>query len=116
MPSMKTPRSTSPRARKSPKRLATRTYPILEFDPSQIAIIEPRRVHKPINAPKHCVLCFFQDVIDDLVRNGARVIHTASWHPANHPIYELEINANRLPAIHPRGRASPSPPLHAILS
>src|SRR6202521_5148300 len=104
---MKPKRSKSPApAHKYPKRLVTRAFPILEFDPSPIAIIEPRRVHKPINAPRHCVLCFFQDVIDELVRNGARVIHTASWETGKHPIYELEISGKRLAVIHPRVGAS----------
>jgi uridine phosphorylase len=114
---MKPPRSKSPASTRNPptKRLPTRTYPILEFDPSPIAIIEPRRVHKPINAPKHCVLCFFQDVIDELVRNGARVIHTASWETGKHPIYELEINGKRLAVIHPRVGASVSAALLELM-
>jgi uridine phosphorylase len=105
---MKTPRSKTARAPKSPKRLARRTYPILEFDPSPIAIIEPRRVHKPINAPKHCVLCFFQDVIDELVRNGAHEIHNERWETGNHPIYELEFKGERLAVLHPRVGAAVS--------
>ena len=100
---MKPPRSKSPpRTSHAAKRLPTRTYPILEFDPSPIAIIEPRRVHKPINAPKHCVLCFFQDVIDELVRNGAREIHVANWETGRHPVYELDFNGQRLAVMHPR--------------
>ena len=39
------------------------SYPILEFDPAPEAIIEPSRTIKPIDAPEHCVICFFQDVI-----------------------------------------------------
>src|ERR1700731_2687404 len=60
-------------------RLIARPFPIIEYDPSPTAIIEPRRVYKRIDIPKHCVLCFFQDVIDDLVRNGARQIHVERW-------------------------------------
>ncbi len=101
---MKNPRAKSPTParNRATKRLRPRPFPILEFDPSPVAIIEPRRVHKPIGAPRHCVLCFFQDVIDELVRNGARAIHTASWETGKHPIYELEINGRRLAVIHPR--------------
>src|SRR5260221_4871668 len=94
------------RRRKSParttKRLLARTFPIIEFDPSPTAIIEPRRVYKRIDIPKHCVLCFFQDVIDDLVRNGARQIHVERWETGNHPIYELDFNGRRLAVMHPR--------------
>ncbi len=85
-----------------PKRLAARLFPILEFDPAPVAIIEPRRVHKSIGAPQHCVLCFFQDVIDELIRNGAREIHSETWETGKHPIYELEFNGRRLAVVHPR--------------
>jgi uridine phosphorylase len=37
-------------------------YPILEFDRSPEAIIEPSRVIRPIDGiAERCVLCFFQD-------------------------------------------------------
>jgi uridine phosphorylase len=85
-----------------PKRLPTRAFPIIEYDSSPTAIIEPRRVYKRIDIPKHCVLCFFQDVIDDLVRNGAREIHVEHWETGKHPIYELDFNGRRLAVLHPR--------------
>src|ERR1700693_6569017 len=87
---------------KSPKRLPTRLFPIIEYDPSPTAIIEPRRVYKRIDVPKHCVLCFFQDVIDDLVRNGAREIHVANWESGRQPVYEFDFNGRRLAVLHPR--------------
>ena len=94
------------RRRKSPSRtskpLAARAFPIIEHDPSPTAIIEPRRVYKRIDIPKHCVLCFFQDVIDDLVRNGAREIHAEQWETGNHPVYEMDFNGKRLAVVHPR--------------
>jgi uridine phosphorylase len=85
------------------KPLATRDFPILEHDPSTPAIIEPRRVYKTIDIPRHCVLCFFQDVIDDLVLNGgAREIDHADSEVGRHPIYEVEIEGRRLAVVHPR--------------
>ena len=39
------------------------TYPILEFDPTPTAIIEPKHLIEPIDIPEHCVLCFFRFVI-----------------------------------------------------
>jgi uridine phosphorylase len=96
----------NPRTRKSPsrnlKRLIARTFPIIEHDPSPTAIIEPSRVYKRRDVPRHCVLCFFQDVIDELVRNGARLIHAERWETGNHPIYELDFNGRRLAVMHPR--------------
>jgi uridine phosphorylase len=88
---------------KSPKRLPTRPFPIIEYDPSPTAIIEPRRVYKRIDIPKHCVLCFFQDVINDLVLDGgAREIDHDMSEIGRHPVYELEFNGQRLAVIHPR--------------
>jgi uridine phosphorylase len=50
------------------------TYPILEFDPERTAIIEPSRVFKPLEGmPEHCVLCFFQNVIEQLIEEGLAV-------------------------------------------
>src|ERR1700691_4335099 len=92
---------------RSAKRLPTRTFPILEYDPSPTAIIEPRRVYKKIDIPKHCVLCFFQDVIDDLILNGgAREIDHAISEVGRHPVYEVEIGARRLAVVHPRTGAA----------
>ena len=39
-------------------------YPILEFDSTREALIEPSRLIKPRDVPEHCVICFFQEVID----------------------------------------------------
>ena len=41
-----------------------RTYPILEFDPTPQAVIEPCRVIAAADVPECCVVCFFQEVID----------------------------------------------------
>ncbi len=37
-------------------------YPILEFDPTPEALIEPKRVIRPRDIPEHCVACFFREV------------------------------------------------------
>ncbi len=85
------------------KRLTTRPFPIIEYDPCPTAIIEPRSVYKRIDIPKHCVLCFFQDVIDDLILNGgAREIDHAESEVGRHPVYEVEIDGKRLAVVHPR--------------
>jgi uridine phosphorylase len=77
------------------------TAPILEFDPTRIAIIEPRRIYKRKDIPQHCVLCFFQDVIDDLIRSGARQIYAAKSEIGEHPVYEIEFEGKRLAFAHP---------------
>ena len=39
-------------------------YPILEFDPTPEALIEPKRVIRPRDTPEHCIVCFFREVIE----------------------------------------------------
>lgn len=81
---------------------AIKQYPILEFDPSPEAIIEPSKVIKPIDAPEHCVICFFQEAIARVVRErNAKVIASHRWEDAGHPIYETEMDGKRLAFVHP---------------
>jgi uridine phosphorylase len=77
-------------------------YPILEFDPTPEAIIEPRRVIRAKDVPEHAVACFFQDVITKLCDDGRAPIiahHRSEIGP--HPLYELDVNGRRLAVFHP---------------
>jgi uridine phosphorylase len=77
-------------------------YPILEFDPAPEAIIEPSRIIKPIDAPEHCVICFFREVTERLVADGqARVIAIERSEMGEHPLYELAVADRRLAFFHP---------------
>ncbi len=77
-------------------------FPILEYDPARSAVIEPHVTHPRREIPEHCVLCFFQDVIDDVCRH-ARVIYSGSGEEGVHrPIYELEFGNRRIAVRHPR--------------
>lgn len=78
------------------------SIPLLELDSDPRAIIDPTRHKRLANFPKRCVLCFFQDVLDDLVRNGAREIDRAESEGGQHPVYEVEIEGERLAVAHPR--------------
>ena len=79
-----------------------RVYPILEFDPSRAAIIEPSRVVERIDAPEHCVICFFQEVIDALLDSRAlTTIYEETWEDSVHLFYELEVDGRRLALFHP---------------
>lgn len=76
--------------------------PILEFDPSPTAVIEPDAVADPIDIPPHVVLCFFQDVIQDVVeRHGARQIDVLISEIGQNPVYELELDGSRVALVHP---------------
>jgi uridine phosphorylase len=77
-------------------------YPILEYDPAGEAIIEPSRVLKPMDIAERCVVCFFQDVIYDLVSSGqARQVAKSVSEMGDHPIYELKYHGQRLAFFHP---------------
>jgi len=77
--------------------------PLLESNRSRIAIIEPSRVIEPIDIAEHCVLCFFQEVIAELVREGAkaRLIHNAESEAGDYPVYEMEYGHRKLAVVHP---------------
>lgn len=81
--------------------LSTHAYPILEFDAALGALINPR-AHDQIDLPEHAVACFFQDVIIQLQQDHqAKVIHHLRSEIGLHPIYEIELNGQRLAVFHP---------------
>jgi uridine phosphorylase len=76
--------------------------PILEFDPTSQAIIEPSRIIKPIDIPEYCVMCFFQDVLASVAaEHNARIIHHLGSEIGKNPIYEIEVDGKRLAFVHP---------------
>ena len=76
--------------------------PILEFDHTREAIIEPGKLIQPGDVPEHCVICFFADVIAWLQENHAvRVIGHSKSEIGLHPLYEIEHNGQRLAFFHP---------------
>lgn len=80
----------------------TQTYPILEFDPTQEAIIEPGKVITSVDAPEHCVITFFREVLEKLHEEGkAQIIAHRRWEDMDRPLYELDFQGRRLAAFHP---------------
>jgi uridine phosphorylase len=98
------------RPRTSPRRIHGRTQgaaiPLLEFDGGRIAIIEPARVIKPIDIAEHCVLCFFQEVIREVVHE-AHPVHTGQSEAGDYPVYELDYGGRRLAVVSP-GMGAPA--------
>ncbi len=77
------------------------TAPILEFDPAPEAFIEPSRVFEPRDVPEHCVMCFFQKVLDKVIlERNARILVAHEWADGAHPLYEIEHRGRRLAFIH----------------
>lgn len=77
-------------------------YPILEFDPTRLAIIEPSKVIQLMDVPEHCVICFFSEVVAKVcAERNAKIITCCRWEDAEHLLYELNVDGKRIAVIHP---------------
>jgi len=86
-----------------------REFPILEYDPSPRAIIEPAEIIDRIDAPEACVLCFFLEVIEKVARErDAKVIMKRPWEDGDHLVYEIEHQGKRLAFAQPGVGAPPA--------
>ena len=55
-------------------------YPILEFDSTREAFIEPSKVVRPRNMPEHCVICFFKEVVERITAEySAKMLVENRW-------------------------------------
>jgi uridine phosphorylase len=78
------------------------SYPILEYDPTRKAFIEPSRVNKERDMPQACVICFFNDIIEKVVsEHNARILVENRWEDGPHPVYEIVHQGQRLAFFHP---------------
>lgn len=76
--------------------------PLLDFTPTREAIIEPSITTKAIDAPEHCVLCFFQEVLSRLSQQVPfKQIARHRSEMGTHPLWEFEMNGKRIAAFHP---------------
>jgi uridine phosphorylase len=82
--------------------LKRKKYPILEYDSTQEAVIEPNKLIKMIDIPEYCVITYFQDVINQIIRShNAKQIHAIKSEIGEHPIYEICYHGKRLAFLHP---------------
>jgi uridine phosphorylase len=81
----------------------TGSAPIVEFDGEAEAILEPRKLIKPLaSMPTHGVICFFQDVIKHFIQLGlAQEIYAMGSEMDRHPIYVHEVQGHRVALFHP---------------
>jgi uridine phosphorylase len=77
--------------------------PILEFDPTRVAVIEPAAVMAPEDdVPRHVVLCFFREVIESVVASHAVAERTPfKAEHGVHPFWELDREGRRFGLFHP---------------
>ena len=81
--------------------------PILEYDPSRDAVVEPHIAIKRFDVPAHVVLCFFRDAIAALVEElGGREIGRLGSEIGSFPVFQVEIDGRPL-AIAQAGVGAP---------
>ncbi len=79
------------------------TAPILEHDPATEALIEPGKLIRPCaEMPGACVLCFFHDVIAELLDAG-RLCEIACLRSemGRHPVYRFDAPGGAVALAHP---------------
>jgi len=80
----------------------TGDYPILEFDPAEVAVIEPHQLISSVAFPERAVACFFQDVIDMLVaERGLKPLTAQRSEMGLHPVYTIRHAGMPLAIFHP---------------
>lgn len=78
-------------------------YPILEYDDTREAMIEPGKVIKRQDGfPERCVVCFFQDVIDDFEKRGLLTrIRQIKTEMAVHRFFSFQLREHTLALFQP---------------
>ena len=77
-------------------------YPILEFDPDTTAFIEPHELLQPIDISRRCVLCFFQDVLQELLSAGQlHFVHNLGSEIGHNPVYKMSVDRVQIAVVHP---------------
>jgi len=83
------------------------TYPILEYDSTLEAFIEPSKVIRPRDLPEHCVICFFKEVVEKVItEHNAKMLVENRWEDGPHTVYEIAYKGQRLAFYHPGVGAS----------
>ena len=83
--------------------VATKMPAILEFDPDKPAFIEPAKVLKRLeNMPENCVICFFNDVIASLEKQGRlELITQLKSEIGFNPVYLIKGLEKPVALLHP---------------
>ena len=77
--------------------LHKKEYPILEFDTDRSAVIEPHLFYEKGDAPRHCVITFFREVIERKRAEGSLTqIAELGCEMLKIPIYETVCEGKRI--------------------
>lgn len=75
-------------------------YPILEFDKSKQAVINPSDILPKIDISEYCVICYFKEVVQKVASlPETKVIYTTEWESGNYPLFETEYNGKKIAFI-----------------
>lgn len=76
--------------------------PLLEFDPDKAALIEPQTYPVTGEVPEHAVMCFFQEVIDDVCGDGkAERVAVFRWAHGDSVLYRLQTSNGPVAVFRP---------------
>ena len=75
--------------------------PILEFDPSPTAVIEPHMMREVVQVPPATVMCFFSDVIERLRQSGAATLFELQAAHGTHPVLQVDTRKGPVAVFHP---------------
>jgi len=83
--------------------MKSREFPIIEYDPERIAIIEPSKIIRKIGAPERCIIPFYGNVIERLSDKGIfnEIGRERSIVMPDLPLYEMKHNGKRLAVMTP---------------
>jgi uridine phosphorylase len=66
-------------------------YPILEYDDTQVAKIEPSFSHNKTEGYEYCVITFFREVLENMQKKGLiKVVKLLNCETMDIPIYEMD--------------------------
>ncbi len=72
-------------------------YPILEFDDTPVAKIEPSFSHKKTEGYEYCVITFFREVLENMEKKGLiKPVKFLNCETVDIPIYEMEYMAKKV--------------------
>ena len=73
-------------------------FPILEFDEDKNAFIRPSNLVQPIDGiSEKCVLCFFSEVIEKIIKEYThKIVYTFKSEGINYPLYEFEYMGEKI--------------------
>ncbi len=83
-------------------KIKSEEYPILEFDPDKTSVTNPETLRYSFKVPANCVLCFFNDVLQELYKRGVtKIIGNVMSSMGSFPIYETELNGKKIALFNP---------------